>query len=547
MKMNHHQQQRPIFDLIEPPSILRTQISLSKPTKRDVSFSAFLQPNDLILPTKHKANHYSEISIFDAEKYFSGLHDKKGNGTITTKQSDLISVPRLSSVSSMDDGNHGVRSYTTRSFRTTPTASSEASWNSQTGLLSNPPGTAPVSIKNIANSRQNNTRPRNWSLRRKCPCSGEKSIQVEEANTECSIQQKPQLNRAPSGGSSLNSNGTNNNRQNTSPRLSASRIAAPTKTTITTSSSPPPPAPNHNTPNNGYFNLRPQLDHHNQTTIIDQIKNPNLNGISSTITRTFTDTNTATTVTATSNGFTFPVLMSTSPPSIIKPPTLDPPRDSLEVFQPREPPPPPPPITRDRNNHNHNHFPYSPKSRRTSYEDEIGSDASSDLFEIESFSTQTTSYQPRDSMDGDTSSFYGGVRRRSLDEPTTPSVAPTECYAPSEVSVVWSVTTAEGFDRASLTNFSVAAASESEYDGGGGGRRRGGGGGGMLSCRNEKAVTVGPGPVKYSVDLGRIGPDGPQTVSTRNVSGRAQQQQQQPSKPPLGRSRSGYVSGAFAV
>nr|KYP64046.1 hypothetical protein KK1_018633 [Cajanus cajan] len=122
-------------------------------------------------------------------------------------------------------------------------------------------------------------------------------------------------------------------------------------------------------------------------------------------------------------------------------------------------------------------------------------DASSDLFEIESFSTATQSTYPaacrrnsRDSFDEasaststatTTTGFFFG--RRSMDEGSTTATI-TECYEPSEASIEWSVTTAEGHEEG------VSAAEEKW--------KRKGGNGLLVSCRCEKAVSVGPQPVK---------------------------------------------------
>ncbi|PKI58934.1 hypothetical protein CRG98_020680 [Punica granatum] len=161
--------------------------------------------------------------------------------------------------------------------------------------------------------------------------------------------------------------------------------------------------------------------------------------------------------------------------------------------------------------------PVNPRRRinSVSIDDDIMSDASSDLFEIESFSTQanSTSYpaayaRPRDSLDEARPRFStaasGGIYG-CLDGPTAVAAydTATECgYEPSEASVMWSVTTAEGtaFDHASVTNYSVSASDIEEFTriqlrqhnelersgggvGGGGGKRRGGGGGLLTSCR----------------------------------------------------------------
>ncbi|GAB2295646.1 hypothetical protein Dimus_029800 [Dionaea muscipula] len=537
LKMNHPHQQRPHIDHIEPHTIL-SQISSAKLGKGDAYFTSYRQPSDTILAPIPNSE-YSEISIFDANKYFSCLQDQKADGSITPKQSSLSSVPRLSYLSSMEDG-YG-RNYRTRSFHATPMASSESScWNSQTGLLSNPPGSAAVSIKSIPSLGDKNTKSSKWFHRHKCPCSGKKSVEVKDANSEYKIQQKAaQFNRSKSGGSSFYSN-TNN---------SSSSAAYAAKGTISSA-----PNQNHCT---GTFTLRPQLDH--QSKIVQQIQNPNLNGFSSSlyratsqsqIVRAFADRNGNATVTTTSNSFTFPVLNSYASPArrmfnVISPPLTtaaavagvvdDIARDSLEVFQPQEPPQ----SGCGKEINCHFTIPSSPRSRKTSFDEEIGSDASSDLFEIESFSTQTTSYPRRDSMDSGRRLVIargndGADHRRSLDELMNPSVAPSECYAPSEASVVWSVTTAEAFDRDSLTNFSVPAASDVEYggrkseraDGGGqiddagGGKRRGNVG--LLSCRSENAVSVGRGPVKHEIDPARIGPGPTVPQNSRHVEGRAQ-------------------------
>lgn len=66
---------------------------------------------------------------------------------------------------------------------------------------------------------------------------------------------------------------------------------------------------------------------------------------------------------------------------------------------------------------------------------------------------------------------------------TTPTI--TECYEPSEASIEWSVTTAEGHDDA-VSNGVVV---EEKW-------KRKGGNGLLVSCRSQKAVSVGPQPVK---------------------------------------------------
>lgn len=69
--------------------------------------------------------------------------------------------------------------------------------------------------------------------------------------------------------------------------------------------------------------------------------------------------------------------------------------------------------------------------------DDYESDASSELFEIESFSTKTNSFLGRQTSDGASS-----------------CLTPTTCYAPSEASIEWSVVTA------SAAEFSIMSDSE---------------------------------------------------------------------------------------
>ncbi|KAL2940268.1 Protein PHYTOCHROME KINASE SUBSTRATE 4 [Bienertia sinuspersici] len=582
-----------MFDVIEP-SIVRAQFL----AKRDVSFSSYLHQsqnhqNKLITPqTAHKRTEDSgQISIFDAAKYFSGVNDDQKDQNSKGLINNLALIPpRLSSVSSsIDDNgsNYGGQSsnctsnnYRARSFHATPTASSEASWNSQSGLLANPPGSIGVTIpKNLSPNNSNsttttsNSTPRwpristKWFIpRRKCPCSGKESVQVEE-RVESNAPRMVDLRRSTS------SNGSATNYISSSryspKKISPRNFGTNIPLTSHTQNVVTPLEPRGNNLN---FGLSAKNHHHSDSKVVGPLKSFTNNHSEMIGTTTATAAATATTTAAKSiatvvggttttstTGFTFPIFEN--PPIGVKKMfnvIADPPRDSLEVFQPKSHP--------------------SPKSRRTSYEDDnVLSDGSSDLFEIESFST---TYPCRDSMDDNddevvvhASSFNSSTMKRlgmvcrsmnnnnmnvdendGMDEPMTPSVAPTECYAPSEVSVDWSVTTAEGFDRASLTNFSASASEigmyaammrESERNNGGrgggsGGSGGGGGGGGgdgggeerkskqgggkgnnnsvgLLSCRCEKAVSVGPGPIKCSAEGGP-------PIASRHVSGRPAQQ-----------------------
>jgi hypothetical protein len=210
------------------------------------------------------------------------------------------------------------------------------------------------------------------------------------------------------------------------------------------------------------------------------------------------------------SGFTFPVIA----PAVVD----EPPRESLEVFRPIDensvvivdPPPA----------HGVAGFLRAPAvvGAATRDDDDALSDASSDLFDLESFaasSSYPTTYRGRSSRrnsgDDDGHLAYAAA----VAEPALSEYA----YAPSEASVVWSVATAEGvaYDVGSVANFSSAASAccvddfrfvppepAAGHDGftaamsRSAGRKKGGGGGFLNSCRCEKAVSVGPTPVRVA-------------------------------------------------
>ncbi|KAL9232703.1 hypothetical protein vseg_007782 [Gypsophila vaccaria] len=628
--MQQKNNNKPMFDVIEP-SLVRAHFA----SKKDVSFSSYLnKPHNNHNDHDHNHDHNNnddnrnmtkyghvniqsnkieecdQISIFDAAKYFSGIHDNNNNNNQSDQcnNKDGVDVgpivpPRLSSVSSSIEtssnyggGRNSHGNYRTRSFHATPTASSEASWNSQTGLLANPPGSVGISIiKSFSNNSNgsrgtNNSNNNNVNMKwpristkwlnkgRKCPCLGKKSVQVEERIDPKTLPRMVDLRQGTNNSTSNNGSSIGNTLY--SPRQSSLKNME----TIVSSSSTLRPLP-HNTKNSN-FNIMakspidkngyPYSNSSNcgsslglNSKVVGPLKvYDDLSKVAGGMTSTTSNNNlvtaasAATTVnsaspTATSNGFTFPILEN--PPIGVKKMfnvtphnhnnhnNDEPHRDSLEVFQPRSHPSP-------------------NKSRRTSYEDENVSDGSSDLFEIESFSTSTYPY------------------RDSMDEPMTPSVAPTDCYAPSEVSIDWSVTTAEGFDRGSLSNFSASASdfayaamrreAEQYKSGGGGGgggggecnkgwhndstkgsgknNNSGGGGGMLLGCRNERAVSVGPSPIKCSNQEGpQVGArhvsGGPQVVRPAHVNGNGNGNGNNKSNLVVGRSRSTLLPMPFTT
>lgn len=496
MDLSTRTDEKPISMLIQPSRPCNISLIPNKPTTPDVSFSAYLRPAD------HQVDD-SEISIFDAQKYFNETTDMAKAvsrrvspvnvvNPIPDRYCDVVSgLPRFSSASSADCYSRNI--YRARSFHATPTASSEASWNSQTGLLTNPPGAMAVSIRNPASANDEKKKGSGvkWFFRRKCPCSGRKSVQVEQHPSEVpkTTQSRPKYSISESEASVHQKKQSPKTSPEEEPEIAPAKncqiIPSPDQNRF------PPP-----------------------TNIGQRIWTSG---------RSFSD----------GTGFTFPILThsSSSTDAValsdafrIPPPSSttveDPPRDSLEVFRPRDETVTPRKLTQ---RHSFT-FPGSPRSRMSTVsDDEVASDASSDLFEIESFSTQTTSNyvnNRRDSLEESTGSGIDGrsrigggpgmycSRRPSLDDRLTESA-----YEPSEASIDWSVTTAE----ASVTNMSIA---EDRYweKNSGRGKTRSGSGGGLLSCRCEKAVSVGPGPVRC--ERQKVGPPIPASATLRHVGSR---------------------------
>ncbi|XP_023521816.1 protein PHYTOCHROME KINASE SUBSTRATE 4-like [Cucurbita pepo subsp. pepo] len=462
----------------------------------------------------------SELSIFDAKKYFNEVSTNNINkvSPVTSidpmlmlkgqsedqdsdKDSELsrskpwtcggvtppssVVASKFSPVVASIDGYR--QSYRARSFHsTTPTASSEASWNSQTGLLSNPPGAISVSVLRGDSSphSQKKTRkpPMSSSITgrwifgsSKCPCIGKKSVQVHESKVILDPKARPYIN--------------NNNTTKDKDNYSESECSSWSKKTSS---------------DNTMF-----LQHSDNNVIWSTQKcvPPNLLLQGPTTQRVIASTS-----------FSFPILKNKSNSNnedhfsirSINPVLIqDPPRDSLEVFKPSS--------VKDGNGDNDlksrilaNVAVTGGNATIISDIDDMASDASSDLFEIESFSTQTAStttisyssmFHRRDSMELEARrlGLNAAATHCSLDEPMTPS---TDWYEPSEASIDWSVTTAEGFDRASIANMSEVEEPWTEKNNinkNNNHRRRSSSGNGLLSCRSEKAVSVGPQPVTKHV------------------------------------------------
>ncbi|XP_018445409.1 protein PHYTOCHROME KINASE SUBSTRATE 4 [Raphanus sativus] len=320
----------------------------------DVSFSSYLKPDN----NEQKEQEDTEISIFEARGYFneSGSNDRSSKTT-------NLSGPRFSSASSAK----------VSSFTVGHTASSEASWNSQTGLLRDN-----NRQKSDHDGRGSGKKGPRWFFRRRtCPCSSSKSVQVQET--------KPRIAEFKTG----------------SDRTITNRIV-----------------------------------HHNHQTISSS--DPVILNIpSNTVTRSI-DYAANREPRAHISNFSFPTLNPIKPALNRIDPVLHPIKPVLN--------------------------PTSPKGVTTT-DEEAASDASSDLFEIESFSTQHVArpwaLPAADSV------------RSSIDETAT-----EYGYEPSEASVTWSVTTAEPVSRVAC-NFSRINLSQPQLAFGG--------------CDKEKAVMVSVG------------------------------------------------------
>ncbi|KAL7194828.1 hypothetical protein ACSBR1_035117 [Camellia fascicularis] len=508
--------------------------------QKDASFSSYLRPPPpppksppppSQEPNESTVDDSDQISVFDAENYFSesssnnnNNNEHKENNKIASsssspaifppdQRSEFSIVSRLSSVSSDDRYRNG-RNYRTHSFHATPTASSEASWNSRTGLLSNPPGSIAVSLKNLPprdNLNINGERvssAKKWFLGRKCPCSCKKSVEVKEKSSivKTSESKKLQSNQSVIE-SEFKTVFTKQQSVKKSHLVESSEMLVPNLRRVSSQKCSMNDVIESSAkvdPNSRRFSSQGQFS---ANATVENRHHHHHHG------RQFNE----------GAGFSFPILNQSSKIMLTGAQTCtpmeDPPRDSLEVFQPPEE------SASGKSMAVQHRALASPISRITAAtDDDVASDASSDLFEIESLSTQPPLPPPsypmffrRDSLDeaatfnGRRLAAGGGVnfRQQSSDEAAaTPSIAVAECYEPSEASIDWSVTTAEAFDRASVTNLSISASDIEEFatiqqvksggggsgGGGDGSRRRLGNYGGLLSCRCEKAVNVGLPP-----------------------------------------------------
>uniref|UniRef100_A0A7N2L0L6 Uncharacterized protein n=2 Tax=Quercus lobata TaxID=97700 RepID=A0A7N2L0L6_QUELO len=469
--------------MMEKATVMETSNgSLSQKTyssrDEDLSVCSYNRPDKAVNSGDHAVDGCTivdEIGIFDARKYFnesSNIEAEKVsyysrvspvknvnamNLERNSERSDLSAAPRrFSSASSSVDGNINARNYMARAAAT-PTASSEASWNSKTGLLSNPPCAIPVSMRNA----QKKTSSR-WLFCRKCPCTGKKSVQVQE---------KAHL-PAPTP-SSLHKHCHSSSTSAMNPKRQTPHKTRSDNMWV-------------NTPS--FFPLQMQGQH----SVVRASGKPFIN----------TDHS--------ANNFTFPILNPSSSSSSSLKARLPARHESSSISTIQT-------ISKS--------FTLATSPNKSSImidDEEVASDASSDLFEIESFSTTKTT-KHRDSQDeivnakGSNNYLLYSTRR---EEPNEIAVAPTdvEWYEASEASIDWSVTTAEGMSVAASeladddTTIIRCNQKSSKQRSSSSSSSNMNGLSLSSSCQCEKAVSVGPKPVKC-------------LSSTSNSNRRTQQQQ----------------------
>ncbi|GLJ49990.1 hypothetical protein SUGI_1063180 [Cryptomeria japonica] len=530
-----------------------------KATVRDVSFSSFLEasnpgqelgsplegqgsiegggetarPEFVNVPKKQ--NSYSkrlpelgrmikdsEISIFEAEKYFSASEENKmdaNHGSEAKMQANKKKV--LSPSPDLYDTHHPIPSpassivASNRSFRpggATPSASSEVSWNSQAGLLSMAAGN---SARNLAVNNGKRTSGK-WVFGCSCPCSNKRSVDIDDTLTES--------RRAPSVSNSMTSNTLMNSSlssiQYSYPGLGKRVLSRSIESQraggfVDTASEI---SDINSSINGGTAGMKTFLNS------VGNIQHPSLSKDREPIQALRRNTNGPEEFRTNSlekeNGFSFSVLPVKSE---------DKPRLSLEVFH--SPFASAQDLQRPTSNlHRHLILPSSDKPSKSfildsnsetskfggndngDVEQDRESDSSADLFELQSFTTQATSCYPlrrTDSMDDNSSiqsSYPEGLGYRNpyhFGDTVTPS-ARSSCCEPSDASVDWSITSGDTMDKASLGNFSLdyeeikamkkkhASVQNSSLS-----RQRRSSAGSFMGCANVKAVSVAV-PTEYS-------------------------------------------------
>ncbi|KAG4915173.1 hypothetical protein JHK87_052730 [Glycine soja] len=356
-----------------------------QPNKSEPPHAMMMRPNDGLRTLDHDPIT-SELSTFGAHRYFNQGTNNNNDNTIqkatinsnsrvspllnmdtehkhnnqVQEQGDITKSTRSFSYSASSsvggkNGNHNMinnnNNYKAHSFHVaTPTppppssSSSKSTLSNKAGLLFQHPERSKISVKppqtssNLTEKLKTSLSKPIWLLRRKCPCNDKKSVQVK-GNT--------------------NTN-TNKNKTKNSPKA---KTPPPQPKTLSHNQihkdslnykAPPPPSSSSNKEVKAQrlFQFQPSMN---------QLRKPSREGFNFPL---FLATNNSTNPTKSHHHHHHQVLLNV----VNEEDTI--PRESLHVFQPPSP----------------------PKSR--AMDDDAASDASSDLFEIESFSTQTTTTLP---------------------------------------------------------------------------------------------------------------------------------------------------------
>ncbi|CAN6727369.1 unnamed protein product [Malus baccata var. baccata] len=326
--------------------------------------------NNIHLGAEKEAADDEEIGVFRAEKYFNGVIDEETS--VTSPKSGSGSTNKYHH---NKDKPVSMDHMKIRVQPGTPSVHSESSWNSQSNLLRS-------ALRNPyrTNTTTGNKQRKNFfaSLGCKCSCSDKNSVDVDEHIGEISFKK--------------NDNGAN------------------TSCTTTPINHKPP----------GVAEIVDEV-------VVDMKKSKKLEklGVES----------------GRENCFTFPTLKSGAgslPPKMLPfqqaEEEAEKVRKSLEVFGS--------PVFVKRNKSfalgkkltllPRDEFPAN--SGGAIYNNESDSDASSDLFEIESLTGKANPFLARQASDAG-------------------SATPTNCYAPSEASIEWSVVTASVADMSMMSDF----------------------------------------------------------------------------------------------
>lgn len=326
----------------------------------------------------------NELSIFNAHKHFNGVTLNNNNNRVspllnTNSQhnkhnhpeserdidnDDVITNTTYSASSSSSTGGNcanikkNCKAHSFHVASTTPTTTTpSSSCNSQVGFLSSFSTTRNnfpyyKSFIDLTKKIRASLLKPICLLRKKCPCSDENSVQVKENSTTTPKPKTPITNNIPPGQSLK--------WVSVLREISLQNFGFTQKSNTTPSTTPPQSLSSHNQIARNSVNHKktPTMDHHNKEAMMNQFQRP------------------------LSEGFTFPLFLEEATATTTTSPMTKAPQVVLNVVHEEEEPPPRPPSPPcDDSLLRVLQPPSSPKSRVM--DEDAASDASSDLFEIE--------------------------------------------------------------------------------------------------------------------------------------------------------------------